>query len=119
MSPTYHNGEFVLMARLNRPPRDGDVVVVDKDGSTLIKRITMIPGDTYEQIYLFGSNEWVTVHTEAEMRAAAKGRLPMREQAVPAGKMFITGDNTSNSYDSRFFGFVDTSNIRGLVVSDP
>lgn len=118
MAPTYHNGQLVLMSPLDRPPRDGDVVLVDKDGSTLIKRITMIAGDAYDQLYLRRSDEWVTIHTDATRRAAARALLPVRRQSVPPGKMFIAGDNPSNSLDSRMFGFVDISSIRGLVVPE-
>jgi len=117
MTPTYHNFQLLIASPLQRPPKDGDVVLVAKDGATLIKRISMISGDPYTQLYLPHTGEWVTVRTEAALNIAAKGLAPSRVEQVPAGKMYITGDNASVSYDSRMFGFVDTSSIKGIVVA--
>jgi signal peptidase I len=43
----------------------------------------------------------------------------LRETAVPAGALFILHDNRVFSYDSRYFGAVQETDVRGRVVALP
>ena len=116
MNPTFHDGQLVFSIPLERAPRDGDVILLEKDGATIIKRVSMAPGDCYQEAYEPRMHEWIRVITPAMKRLVRTGRLAGRTTQVPEGELYITGDNPQVSLDSRQFGFVPTSSIRGLVV---
>ena len=126
-------------------PRDGDVIVfvfpIDPTRN-YVKRIAGSPGDTVEmrggRLYRNGTpvaERYVQHRTAAfdegdtDFRWQAAylvGRSPLAEYhpsrdtwgplVVPAGNYFVLGDNRDNSSDSRYWGFVPDSLVRGQPV---
>lgn len=104
-------------------PERGDVVVFryPKDPSIdYIKRVVGIPGDRIEikdkVIYLNGEKMEDPHGYVSESPIYAKGENPrdnLGPISVPEDKIFVMGDNRDNSYDSRFWGFVDKTAILG------
>jgi signal peptidase I len=116
MEPTLLNSERLLVNKLVyrfHPPSPGDVIVFryprapDRD---YVKRVVAVAGDTIEiklgRVYVNGR-----LVTEPYLARAGSGSFPLME--VPAGHVFVLGDNRANSDDSRAFGPVPLDLIKG------
>ncbi len=138
MKPTLQIGDHILVNKFiygvkipyigktiisYKNPDHGDIIVFrypedpDKD---FIKRVIGIPGDIIESknktVYVnqIPINNDVGVHTESRN---LPGHINPRDNfgplTVPAESYFVMGDNRDNSYDSRFWGFVEQHAIKG------
>jgi len=104
----------------------GDVVVFvapyDR-GTDLIKRVIGVPGDRVEvrngAVWLNGA-PMADPHAHflypAGDRFANNPRDNLPELIVPPGKFFMMGDNRDNSYDSRFWGLANETDIEGRAM---
>ena len=106
-----------------KDPHRGDVVVFrfPKDRSIdYIKRVIGTPGDTVQiknkKVYINGepiSDPHANFSAAKILSGDASPRDNFGPVLVPAGRIFVMGDNRDNSYDSRFWGYVDQKDILG------
>ena len=106
----------------NEPER-GDVIVFkypENPKKDFIKRVIAVEGETIEEkdkvVYVNGKvmNEPYAHHYDRYLRPGGHDpRDTFGPVTVPEDKVFVMGDNRDQSYDSRYWGFVDLHDIRG------
>jgi signal peptidase I len=130
MLPTYNNGEFLLVDKLSyliHSPRRGDVMIFKLyentnnpyEGKHLIKRVIGLPGDRVKV-----ENGVTTIYNEANPKGFVIEEPFVKYKDVHKNvditlddnQYFMMGDNRTQSYDSRDWGPLDGSNVRGQVL---
>lgn len=120
MSPTLRAGDHVLVDKFlarGRMPHRRDIVVLRSPGTgeLLVKRVAAVAGDV---VGLAAGVLVVNGHQVRERYVDYRLMVgvyygPVR---VPAGDVFVLGDNRPDSVDSRTFGPVPVNRITGRVL---
>jgi signal peptidase I len=109
-----------------RKPQREDIIVFkypENPKKDFIKRVVAIEGDVIQQknkvIYLNGKRvmEPYAFHFDKYVRPDGfDPRDNFNPLVIPKGKVFVMGDNRDQSYDSRYWGFVDLEDVRGKAL---
>lgn len=119
MEPTLGENDVVLVARFlpnASAVRRGDLVVLrDPEGDLSLKRVVGLPGqrvairDAVLEVDGIAPTEPYVDHSRIDS-------VYFGPMTVPAGSVFLMGDNRANSIDSRDYGALDLDRMVGRVV---
>lgn len=127
MEETIMTGDLVFSEKVSYrfgDPAPGDIVTFEDPeipSRTLIKRVIATEGQTVDlkdgSVYIDGLKQF-------EPYTDGKPSYPLANSSeeitypytVPAGEVWVMGDNRTNSQDSRYFGSVPVSSISGKAV---
>jgi signal peptidase I len=122
MVPTIEVGDRFVVDRLvylYRSPQPGDIVLFDDPLGqlpALVKRVIAVGGHTVDlkdgHVVIDGVAA-VEPYTYGKPSLPQSVKLPV---TVPAGYVWVMGDNRTDSADSRSFGPVPVSSIHGRAV---
>lgn len=121
MDPTLLSGDRLLITKEYKKPERGDIVVTRHDVRAfgeegIVKRVLALSGDTVsvtgDVVYVNGKRE-----PKRDLIFDSRDPADVADYLVPAGYVFLVGDNRPSSFDSRMYGAVSLDVIDGRAVA--
>ena len=115
MAPTYRSGEIAITVPTNGKFKRGDVVIIDMPDGPIVKRVAHLPGEEVTQVLLDG--EWSDLTEVTEPLPEKIDGRRYRKYRIPAGELYVLGDNRPVSLDSREFGPVPVEQVMRKIMT--
>lgn len=120
MENSFFSGDYCLFQKRDIYQR-GDSLAISRKGIDIIKRLIAFEGDSVliksGRVYVNGKE----INEENIKKIVYKNQGDpkygvYKSYVVPNGCVYVLGDNSSQSNDSRYFGAVPLANIKGKIV---
>lgn len=119
MIDTLHNNDILILNKMDKTYERFNIVVVDINGTKLVKRIIGLPGENIE----YKNNELYINNKKMEDKATIRTNdFSLKElyelEEIPQDSYFVMGDNRGNSLDSRDYrvGLIKKDDIVGITI---
>jgi len=119
MKPNINPGDLIIYYRLDNEYYSEEVIIFQIDNKEYLGRIIGIPGDKIEitddsKLLVNDSllNEDNIYYETYMIESNIKYPIYLKDN-----EYFILSDNRINSYDSRYFGPINQTNIKGNIIS--
>jgi signal peptidase I len=114
----------LYLARCTSPQRRDIVVFIfpEERSKLLVQRVMGLPGETIEirdkKILINGKlvDDSHANFYDSDFQVNPSGLSDkFGPKTIPKDRLFLLGDNRDRSYDSRFWGYVHTADVRGRI----
>ena len=119
MNPRIDGGDLLMYYRLNKAPSENEIIVLDKNSTLYIGRVIAKPGDEVN----ITDDDTLSVNGNVLNEPNISGGTPKYEGFVSypltlgEDEYFILVDNRDGGEDSRYYGPVKKSEIKGIVIT--
>ena len=119
MQQTLNEGDIIIVDKLAKIDRYDVIVFKDEKGELVVKRVLAMGGET---IYCENSEVYVEKIVNGQVVKTKLNEVYLKETTtnfekvkVDNGEFFVVGDNRDVSYDSRAYGPIKKSQVKGVV----
>lgn len=126
MLPTLKNNQMLLIRHFNYQPENDDIIIVKNENNLVVKRliaksgdkIEFVSTDAYNLILYVNDSQTPILDGNGDTYLISKSHNVFKEGSyeLTNDEIFILGDNSKNSKDSKQDGYYSTENIVGKVV---
>jgi signal peptidase I len=118
MAPMVKSGDLVMFYRLDRDYSIGDLLLLDFNGETQVRRVIAKEGDVVDiddrGLKINGSWQQENSIFQETWQYEEGIDFPV---TIGPGQLFVLGDARDNATDSRIYGPIDAKNTLGTVVT--
>ena len=118
MDPAVKEGDLAIYYRLDKKYSKDDVVIVNIDGETQIRRVVALPGDTVDM-----DERGLVINGYSQIESDIYTRTEPYIDGITfpitlaQDEVFVLGDNRPKAVDSRMYGAVKVSATNGKLMT--